>query len=621
MAARQYEEEDEFDDTWYEDSIWNPEPEVEEDPILIDRTANSLPVKSLGLTPSQFTEFAFRMPRPPVEKETQDTYERRMKEIVDRGEDPLYEQFSFTERRYMRRIYDTPARRILLMCARQCEKSTLLGNVSLCYMGLVPSYKLLYVNSSATQAKVFSNDRVKEPIETSLILKRFTTKMLSSNIFEKQFVNRSKVTIRYAFLNADRVRGIPAYGLCMDEFQDIIADNIPVIEQCQAHAPPQYIRRWYAGTPKSLDNNIETFWETRSTQNQWVVPHDCKMGEGGRYWNILGEQNIGKKGLICANCKKLLDPMTEDAQWASMQEMRVDREGNPTGDITFEGYRIPQLMVPWKKWSEILSDYNAYPRDKFYNEVLGISYDSGTRPLTKAQVIVNCRSNIRLSDVEDYRQFAYDRTIFAGVDHGTGENSFTVITLGMYVEMKFRVFYWHRFEGEETIPEVTLAKIDELINYFNVKVIGADYGGGFDRNDHLVRKFGPTSVAKFQYMARAKRKVEYDQKLGRYKVARTEVMSDIFNAIKRGNVFEFPCVEDFMKPFGQDMLNIYSEFNDKIQMIKYDHRQGNTDDSFHSLLYCFLASMIVHKRPDIITPRREIDGRPTQEWKGPQWQG
>ena len=96
--------------------------------------------------------------------------------------------------------------------------------------------------------------------------------------------------MRYAFLNADRARGIPAYALFIDELQDILGDNIPVIEQCLSHAPEQWKQYVYAGTPKSLDNIIETYWSSHSTQNEWVVPHDCKGGEGGRFWNVLGRR-------------------------------------------------------------------------------------------------------------------------------------------------------------------------------------------------------------------------------------------------------------------------------------------------------------------------------------------
>jgi hypothetical protein len=567
---------------------WCPEPAPYDNFLSIESKKAELP-EVVGVLPSQFTEFAFRMPN-----------------LHPTPNSPTHLPFSFDGRRHMRRCYDTPARRLLLVAARQVEKSTLLGNISLGYSCIISSFKSLYVSPTSVQTKTFSNDRLKEPIETSDILKKFTTRALSQNIFEKQFVNRSKITLRHAFLNADRCRGIPAYMLLLDEIQDILTDNIPVIEQCTSHAPEQWKRFVYAGTPKSLDNTIEYYRANLSTQGEWVVPCDAHGGEGGRYWNVLGEKNIGKEGLICEKCGKLIDPRHVDAQWATM--VAWDESHAP-----FESYRITQLMVPWKSWKEVLLDYQRYPRDKFYNEVLGISYDSGLRPLTSGHIKDNCREDILMSEMEKYHPLSFAQQVYAGIDWGTGEHSYTVLSLGTYIDMKFRIFYMHRFEGEDTDPVPQMEKILELIRHFNVRVIGADYGGGFDRNDALTRAFGPQRLQKYQYMARAKKKVEWDGKLRRWKVHRTEVMSDIFNAIKRGRVFEFPRWDEFKEPCAQDMLNIFSEYNNQLMMIQYKHTLDKPDDCFHSLLYCFLASMIVQPRPDVIAPVREA---PTT---GPLW--
>lgn len=570
---------------------WVPEEAVYEDPLIIEDRKQKLPKVMPEILPSGFTHFAFRMPR---------------------SDNQGFENFSFANRRHLLRPYDTPTQRVLLSCGRQVEKSTLLGNKALGYCCLVPGYRVLYVSPSATQTKTFSNDRVREAIETSPVLRAFTTVMLSHNIFEKQFVNRSKITMRYAFLNADRTRGIPAMGLFIDEIQDIISDNIPVIEQCTSHSPDVLKRFVYAGTPKSLDNILEEYRSRRSTQGEWVVPHDCLGGESGRYWNILGEKNIGKSGLICERCGKRLDPMHKDAQWASMIKK-----------APFESYRIPQLMVPWVDWGELLYNYEFYPRAKFYNEVLGISFDSGLRPLTMAQIRACCNESVHMADVDKYVNLSHAQDFFVGIDWGTAEQAYTVVTLGTYIENIFRIVYIHRYTGEDAEPPRQLEKIIELCKTFNVRLIGSDYGGGFDRNDTLVRKFGPERVQKFQYIARPKKKVEWDGRLLRWKVHRTEIMSAVFNAIKRGNVLEFPRWKEFADPHAIDMLNIFSEYNEALRMIQYDHPAGKPDDSLHSILYCFLASMILKPRPDIIAPRREDGhiGFRFSNWTGTTDQG
>ena len=579
---------------------WCPEPEPFEDFMEIDEKAKRLR-KIPAVLPSQFTKFAFRMPR---------------------SDGMGFENFSFEGRRHMLRPYDTPAKRILLFCGRQVEKSTLLGNIILSYSCIIPAYKTLYVSPSATQTKVFSADRVKEPIETSPILRSYTTTMLSQNIFEKQFINRSKITLRYAFLNADRTRGIPAHRLAIDEIQDILADNIPVIEQCTSHAPENLKSFVYSGTPKGLDNAIEYYrsgvskdGRPMSTQGEWVVPCDaCGIkGGAGRYWNILGEKNMGHNGLICERCGKPITPSHPDAQWARMVE-----------DGIFESYRIPQLMVPWRSWEEITLDYSRYPRDKFYNEVLGISYDSGMRPLTLGQVKDCCNPSVTMHPevLENIRKNLPGGTVFAGLDHGTGENSYTVACLGMYVENKFRIFWIHRFTGEDTDPQIQQKKLIAIFRAFGVRIIGSDYGGGFATNNVLLREFGQVRVQRFQYASRAKKKVFHNPQLQRWIVHRTEVMSDIFAAIKRKQL-EFPRFEEFREPFAQDMLNIYSEYNNTLRMIQYDHRPDRPDDAFHAILYCFLASMMVRPRPDIIVPKREFEqqGPNYGGYSGPVWQG
>ena len=576
-AASVLDEDDEFDDTdpegdWaFDEENWNNfvGPETTEDEF-----------DQLTVSISTFTEVAFRIPK-------------------DDGS-PGFHNFSFDGRRHLRRPYDTPSRRILLCTARQVEKSTLLGNRAIAYCAMVPAYKVLYVSPTSTQTKTFSTDRLKEPIETSDVLKKYTTRLLSQNVFEKQFINFSKVTLRNAFLNADRCRGIPAWMLLIDEFQDILSDNIPVIEQCTGHAPERWKNFVYAGTPKTLDNNIEYYRANHSTQGEWMVPCDAHGGETGRYWNILGEKNIGKKGLICEKCGNLIYSQHEDAQWAVQIQ-----------DAAFESFRIPQLMVPWKKWDEILLDYGRYPRNQFYNEVLGLSYDSGMRPLSMGQVLACCRDDITMhpEELKKYFRNATNNPIFAGLDWGTGENSYTVLVLGTYVNSRFRIIYIHRFMGADLDPDTQLAKIVTILNAARVLVIGSDYGGGHYPNHHLRKKFGADRTVNFQYMPRVKKKVMFNKGLTHYIVHRTAVMSDILNAIKRGNVFEFPRAAEFKKIYAQDMCNISAEYNEKLRMLQYDHARDRPDDSFHALLYCFLASMMKFARPDIMAPLREDKDR------------
>jgi intein/homing endonuclease len=483
------------------------------------------------------------------------------------------------------------------------HNSSTLGNLTLADCCLIPHFKVLYVSPSSTQTKVFSKDRLKEPIEICPVLRAWFPGRLTDNVYEKKALNRSLITLRYAFLNADRTRGIPADRIIIDEFQDVILDNIPVIEECASHSPFKWFI--YSGTPKSLDNPIEHYWQTYSTQNEWAVPcerHGTPKNSGTWHWNILGEANIGANGLVCDKCGEGISAAHPLAQWVSL--------GNPDPKFdVFEGFHIPQLMVPWIDWQDLLHKYNSIPRPKFFNECLGLSYDSGQRPLTREDLISNCDPTMSLDvqAVAKFRQELGHARIYAGIDWGQDStNSYTVLSLGAYTGGYFKFFFMHRFEGAESEPLEQLKKIEKIIDTFGVSKIGCDYGGGLDRNAVLLRKYGQGKVMRYQYDNPAVF-MKYDPKLGRYHVHKAEVMSAIFNAFKKRTVFRTPRWQDFETPFASDCLAIFSEYNETTRMTEYKKSPNTTDDTFHSLLLCFLASMLEFPREDIFVPSAAID--------------
>lgn len=483
------------------------------------------------------------------------------------------------------------------------HNSTSLGNRAFAYSCLIPHFKTLYVSPSSTQTKEFSKTRLKEVMETSPAIKAWFPDRLTDNVYEKRAINRSQLTLRYAFLNADRCRGLSADFIMIDEFQDIILDNIPVIEEAASHSPFKFYS--YSGTPKSLDNPMQYYWDRYSTQNEWSVPcdaHGTPKNPGSWHWNILGEKNIGTKSLICDRCGKPINPLHPHAQWVQLGAP------DPRFEL-FEGFRIPQLMVPWIEWSNILTKYNGYSRAKFYNEVLGQSFDSGQRPLTRQDVIDNCDPEMSLNSeyIKKLQERLLGTMVYAGIDWGQDStNSFTVLTLGAWLDGYFRIFFCHQFKGVESEPKVQIEKIKRLLNAFRVVKVGVDYGGGFWPNDELLREFGSRRVFRYQYST-PRVFVKWDENLGRFLVHRSEVMSAVFNAIKRRNVLRFPRYKDFATPFAADMLAIFSEYNEKNRMTEYKKSPNTTDDTFHSTLFCLLVAMLDTPRPDILVPSAYVD--------------
>jgi len=482
------------------------------------------------------------------------------------------------------------------------HNSTTLAIKMLTMSCMTPHFKTLFVSPSNTQTKDFSKNRIREVLETCPTVRAWFPSHLTDNVYEKQAINRSLITLRYAFLNADRCRGQSADEIVIDEFQDILLDNVPVIEEAASHS--HYKRFLYAGTPKSLDNAIQYYYDAYSTKNERAVPcdrHGTPKNPGSWHWNLLDETNVGVDSLVCDKCSEQIFPNHPDATW-------VQTGRPPDGTKQFEGFRIPQIMVPWIDWADIRTKQKHYPRSKFFNEVLGLSYDSGQRPLRRQDIIDNCDDELSLQKfIRDNKEKLLGTRIYAGIDWGQDStSSYTLISLGAYIDGFFKIFWLHRFEGAESEPQVQLHKIKRIIQGFKIFRVGTDYGGGFWPNDELLRAFGARRVVRYQYST-PRTFVHFDPRLGRFLLHRSEVMSAVFNAMKRRTVFRFPRWPDFQTPFAADMLNIFSEYDEKSRMTRYKKTPKTTDDTFHSILFCFMASLIDFPRPDILIPSSTID--------------
>lgn len=389
-------------------------------------------------------------------------------------------------------------------------------------------------------------------------------------------------------------RGISADLLCLDEMQDLLISNIPVISQCLSHS--KYGYHLYTGTPKTFDNTIQIYWET-STMNEWMVPCSSCSAETGRKWNFLDTKNIGKTGPICKYCGKALD--VTRGQWQRAKNSRL------------KGYRIPQLMVPWiagseDQWDKLLYNFENYPESQFYNEVLGLSYDNASKPITRADVLGNCQSNLWFIEPSAMSgrdtKLARKMTLFAGVDWGEGNDgtgtdimgkiktaSYTVLTIGGYVgEKKFRIVYMKRYTGKEVDPEFVVTDIIKTCKSLGVKMIGVDWGHGWGVNNKLFRLYGPQRCVQFMYVDKQKEVRKWDPIGYKVQLMRNHVMSEIFYQFKEGK-FLFPSLEHW-EGFAKDMFNISVEYIEYRRTIRYVHRPSDPDDWFHSLLYCKQAA-------------------------------
>lgn len=482
---------------------------------------------------------------------------------------------------------------------------------------LHPYNKSLYVSPSHAQTRQFSSEKLKPAIERSPLIRRYLQNAkVSQQVFEKGFMNGSFIFLRSAFRSADRSRGISAKDLCLDEIQDLLSSDIPVIMECTSHFENSTVLM--AGTPKTFDNPIEDYWQ-ESTQNEWLVKcHKCN------HWNYLDESNIAPTdkyidvknpilpGPVCSKCDAHLH--VTQGQWVQYDRTK-----------TITGYRIPQLMVPWiintiDQWRKLLWKRDNYPFGQLANEVIGLSYDNASKPIKREELMAICGEFNLIDDKKLTPDdiLAIRRVILvAGIDWGEGIDgserspsgkirsaSYTVLTIGYYdTPKRFRYVFIKKYMGKEVEPDYVVNDIIKICELLNVQVIGSDWGHGWGVNNSLVRKFGPKRVYIYQYVHRMKETIKWDQIGLKFLLQRNFWMSEHFYDMKNGHI-HFPIWKEF-EPYSRDVLAIYKEYNEYMREMKFDHKPSDPDDFFHSSLLCKMTADIYFGKRRVYTdPKR-----------------
>ncbi len=504
--------------------------------------------------------------------------------------------------RHLHTIYNSEARSVMLKFGRQTHKSTTVGYKLCLPMLKYQSYHALYIAPTGNQVSTFSTDEIDGALYASpVITKNYFNTKTKNQIQYKELTNNSKLYLRSAFLTADGARGISTDMTVIDEVQDMVSDNIPVIEQAMSHSiqnwkiripeEPDLPRHFfnyknYAGTPKTSDNVMEVYWEA-STQCEWLI----KCTHCGKY-NYINLENIGPTCLVCngPKCKKPIH--YRDGNWVAM---------NPGGLI--EAYRMPQIALDWVNnedaWIEQIIkpiETGVYSTEKVYNEMLALPYANARHPITAADIRACCNPDREAMREEDAMssQYVRDENTFAGIDWGKGDTasgtSYSVLTIGTWEDNKFKVLYVKKFTGRLSDAILQIEEMKRIIYMFRCGLIIADYGDGRTSNAMMVAEFGPQRFAELYEHGTAKNTIRWDAGKSHYIINRTQMMTDLMMEIKRKQIELFKHEE--FKQYQRDFTGIYSEYSEQTRLTKYDHNVP--DDCFHSYMFSRIACGVIH---------------------------
>jgi hypothetical protein len=387
---------------------------------------------------------------------------------------------------------------IVYKTGRQVSKSTSLAAHGVILSTAIPDRTTLYVMPLFEQVRRFSSMFVQPFIDQSPIKRCWTNSETVNSVLHRSFTNRSKMLFSFAFLNADRIRGISADKMAIDEVQDMNHEHIPIIRETMSASP--WALRQFTGTPKTLDNTLEALWQ-ESSQAEWFVPcTHCTTG-GFPTWNIPStdhhlEKMIGdyhpdiseaRPGTICHSCGKPINPRF--GRWVHRYPNRVWMQA---------GYHVPQIIMPLHyakpdKWAELLAKMAGKgntPLNVFYNEVLGESYDTAAKLVTMTEI--DRVSTLGPNTLEHaLRRRGKYQLIVMGVDWGGGgakQVSFTTVAvLGLRRDGVIECIYGKRL----VTPHAHLREareIKELWDKFQPHILAHDYtGAGALRETFLVQ--------------------------------------------------------------------------------------------------------------------------------------
>ncbi|MBT4419748.1 MAG: hypothetical protein HOC81_06025, partial [Candidatus Marinimicrobia bacterium] len=240
----------------------------------------------------------------------------------------------------------------------------------------------------------------------------------------------------------------------------------------------------------------------------------------------------------------------------------------------------------------VLDKLETYSESTFYQEVLGIPYDTGNLPITEEEIYACC-DDYDFIDPFKPPPHLDKQILFASIDWAWNTNesgqAFTILTITCLNSGRIEILFAKRFHGPRYHdPDIVLSEVAQICNKLNVKVVGTDFGIGHKENFRLCEIVN-ARVFEMLYTGSGVES-NWDPEAKCYKLGKTVVLDLVFNRLKKG-LYKFPR-QKIIQPFAADILNVYAEYDPNWKRLKYEHAGTGPDDFLHCLAY---ASLIIEQ--------------------------
>lgn len=483
-------------------------------------------------------------------------------------------------------VYNLYPDEMVLKCGRQIGKSVSLSGALVSNSAATEYFNSLYIAPLSQQTSRFSTGYLDTFMESPILRKYYRDTSSRKNVFQKSFRNSSTIYLGYAETeaDADRIRGVNADLLCVDEIQDVSYDALPVLYETLSASDYAYKR--LTGTAKTENNTLEIKWRN-SNQCEWVMRcQSCHRHIAAYDFETCMKILKGKDGPACPYCNHVID--VKKGQWVAF---------NP--EVTRSvGLHIPQFIIGArtkpKKWKELQDKIDMYNPQKLANEVFGLAAGMGGKILTQREAMLCCNPNKLEFDSEWPRDSRGIIQVSLGVDWSvtSAAKSYTVITvIGSDLNGKTYVLYVERLNGIDILDQVR--HVMYIANKFKAQIISSDRGVGVLQCQIMQNEFGRDKVAAINYVA-AKAALRWDAHGQYFAADRTMCIDSVIMKMKQGrDKFETPSW-DLTTPYWRDALSVHEEETRAGRRI-YCKNPDLPDDWLHSVVFANIGLMILRK--------------------------
>jgi hypothetical protein len=352
----------------------------------------------------------------------------------------------------------------------------------------------MYVTPLKDQTENFSNNYVGKFLADSPIRDLLVGPDSKTAVLQKTFRNSSRITFAYSFGDPMRTRSRSTDLLLGDETQNLIRDDFAVISESLSHSP--YELKTFAGTALTLDTMLEYEWRD-SSMGEWIIKCPAcnffnipaTQKEDGHIEKMIGpyRDDISEDapGIVCAKCARPVSPRT--GRWIHRREDIVEKKC---------GLHIPQILMPLhyakpEKWMALLNKQQSIGAGQFYNEVLGIAWDSAMKLLS----LDDLRKAAMLPENNDesiHRIGNYSLRIL-GVDWGGGGAEGVSLTalavVGVRPDGKLELIYGKRLLTPHDHPAEAMECL-KVFKDFQCSYLAHDFGGAGDLRETFMLQAG-----------------------------------------------------------------------------------------------------------------------------------